>query len=189
MKWLALAILVAALTPAHAGGAAEAPKTFAIHDAPKALPEIQFEDGDGQARKLFDFHGKIVLLNIWATWCLPCRREMPTLDRLQAELGGPDFQVIALSVDRGGAEVVRKSYAEIGIQHLALHLDATSTAFPALGVIGLPTTLLIDREGREIGRLIGPADWDTPEMVTVLKSFIAPQAGAPPAAKQEEKRS
>lgn len=189
MRRAALAILVAALAWAHPGRAAEAPKTFALHEAPKALPGIQFEDGEGQARKLTDLHGRIVVLNVWATWCVPCRREMPTLDRLQTELGGADFQVIALSIDRGGAEAVRKFYAEIGIRHLAIQLDTAGAALQTLGIIGLPTTLLIDREGREIGRLIGPADWDTPEMVAFLKSFITPQTGAPPAAQQGEKRS
>ncbi|HET6159940.1 MAG TPA: TlpA disulfide reductase family protein [Dongiaceae bacterium] len=106
---------------------------------------------------LTDFHGKVVLLNIWATWCGPCREEMPTLDRLQAQLGGPDFEVIAMSIDRGGFEAIRKFFAEVGVQHLAMYLDSTMDASSVLSAVGLPTSLLIDRDGTEIGRLIGPA--------------------------------
>ncbi len=81
---------------------AQAPAGFAVHESPRPLPDIQFEDGQGEAMSLADLRGKIVLLNIWTTWCAPCRREMPTLERLQAELGGPDFEVVALSIDRKG---------------------------------------------------------------------------------------
>jgi hypothetical protein len=95
---------------------------------------------------------------------------MPTLDRLQAALGGPDFEVVALSINRGGLEVVKNFYAEIGVQHLAIHID---TANFELATAGLPTTLLIDRQGQELGRLVGPAEWDTPDMAAFLKSIIA----------------
>ena len=179
MRWIALAVMLAAAQPSWA---AEAPKNFIVHNAAKPLPDIQFGDGDGHAGKLADYRGKVVLMNVWATWCIPCRQEMPTLDRLQAELGGPDFQVVALSIDRGGADVVRKFYQETSVQRLKILLDRGHSAFEALAVIGLPTTVLIDREGREIGRLVGPAEWDTPDMIAFLKSFTAP------AASQEEKR-
>jgi thiol-disulfide isomerase/thioredoxin len=162
--------LIALSQPASA---TEPPQNFAVHQTPVPVPEISFEDGDGQPSTLADFRGKIVLLNIWATWCAPCRKEMPTLDRLQAELGGPDFEVVALSMDRKGPDAVRKFFAEIGIQHLALNIDRTSQAMFTLGAYGLPLTLLIDREGREVGRLIGPAEWDSPEMVTFIRSHLA----------------
>ncbi|GAA2888778.1 TlpA disulfide reductase family protein [Aminobacter niigataensis] len=153
--------------------AAETPPNFAMHEAPKPMPEIQFQDGEGQPRTLADHSGKVVLLNVWATWCIPCRKEMPTLDRLQAELGGPDFEVVALSIDRAGPDAVRKFFAEIGIQHLALNIDASGKAMFALAIIGLPATILIDREGREVGRLIGPTEWGSPVMVAFLRDLIA----------------
>ena len=147
-------------------------RSFDLHDAPKTLPVIRFQDGDGQSRTLADFKGKVVLLNIWATWCGPCRREMPTLDRLQGKLGGSGFEVLALSIDRGGPGVVRKFFTEINIQNLTLYIDPSAKAGYALKVVGLPVTLLLDREGREIGRLVGPAEWDTPEMVSFFRNII-----------------
>jgi thiol-disulfide isomerase/thioredoxin len=164
-------------TPVRApqgGGQAEtaSSRSFVMHEAPRPLPEIEFEDGNGEALTLTRLRGKTVLLNIWATWCVPCREEMPTLDALEAELGGPAFEVVALSVDRAGPEVVRKFYAEIGIEHLGLYIDASMRASFDLQAPGLPTTLLIDSEGRELGRLVGPAEWDTPEMIAFLKDHL-----------------
>ena len=98
---------------------------------------------------------------------------MPALDRLQAALGGPDFEVVTLSIDRGGIDVVRKFFADVGIRNLAMYLDGSGQALRALGALGLPTTLVIDREGQEIGRLIGPAEWDTPEMVEFVRCVIS----------------
>ena len=143
-----------------------------LRDSSKAVQTIQFVDGEGKSRSLADFRNKTVLLNIWATWCVPCRKEMPALDRLEAALGGPDFQVVPLSIDRGGADVVRKFFAEIGIKKLEMYLDVSGDATRKLSVVGLPTTLIIDREGREIGRLIGPAEWDEPENIDFMKCVI-----------------
>lgn len=134
---------------------------------------ISFTDGAGQPKTLASFSGKVVLLNIWATWCAPCRKEMPTLDRLQEKLGGPDFEVVALSMDRAGPDIVKKFYAETGVTHLALNIDSSAKAMFTLGAVGLPMTLLIDREGKEIGRLIGPAEWDSPDMVEFIRGRIA----------------
>jgi thiol-disulfide isomerase/thioredoxin len=153
-------------------GAEPLAQKIILRDSPKQVPTIQFVDGEGQPRSLADFRGKAVLLNIWATWCVPCRKEMPALDRLEAALGGPDFQVVPLSIDRGGADVVRKFFAEIGIKKLEMYLDVSGDASRQLSVVGLPTTLLLDREGREIGRLIGPAEWDEPENVQFVKCVI-----------------
>ena len=169
--------------------AGEPPQNFVLRDAPAPVPELSFTDGEGKPQSLADFRGKIVLLNIWATWCLPCRKELPTLDRLQAALGGADFEVVMLSVDRRGLEVVKKFYAEIGIQHLAIHIDTSSRAGFALATEGLPTTLLIDRQGQDIGRLIGPAEWDAPDMVDFLKSIIAQKQGALAVPRPKEHRS
>jgi thiol-disulfide isomerase/thioredoxin len=146
--------------------------TMSLHAAPQAIPDLQFKNGDGQPLTLADFRGKVVLLNIWATWCGPCRQEMPTLDRLQATLGGPDFEVVALSIDRAGPGVVTKFYDEIGIEHLTKYIDESGNAARDLNTVGIPTTLLIDREGREIGRHVGPAEWDTPEVVTLFRAAV-----------------
>ena len=149
-----------------------APKGFLLNDTPKPIADVRFTDDRGQPSALADFRGKVVLLNVWATWCLPCRKEMPTLDRLQAALGGDSFEVVALSVDRQGAEAAKAFYSEIGVRHLALNVDAAGRALSTLAAVGLPTTVLIDREGRELGRLMGPAEWDSPDMVAFLKSIV-----------------
>lgn len=144
-----------------------------LHEAPRELLSPSFVGGDGRGQTLADFSGRVVLLNVWATWCVPCREEMPTLDRLQARLGGEDFHVLPLSIDRAGLDPVRRFYEEIGIRHLGLYLAKDLRAMRALGVIGLPTTLLIDREGREIARRVGPAEWDSPEAVAQFETVIA----------------
>ena len=124
------------------------------------------------------FRGKFVLLNVWATWCTPCREEMPTLDRLQATLGGPDFEVVALSIDQGGAPVVQDFFRQTGVKRLHPFMDLFGETTSALGVIGLPLTLLIDRQGREIGRKLGPAVWDDPQIVELIRSRLGTPAGS-----------
>jgi thiol-disulfide isomerase/thioredoxin len=161
------------LTMALSDAQAEVPPpVFSMRTTPQPLPEIQFENRQGEAMSLADFRGKVVLLNIWATWCAPCRREMPTLDRLQATLGGPDFQVVALSIDRQGLPAVQEFYEEIGLETLPIYVDRSGSAQRALSVLGVPTTLLLDREGNEIGRHLGPAEWDAPEIVAFLRDYL-----------------
>jgi thiol-disulfide isomerase/thioredoxin len=169
---VAALVLAACLTLPGPAVAAEAPANFVVHDTPRALPEVRFADGDGAPRTLGEFRGRTILLNLWATWCGPCRREMPTLGRLQAELGGDDFQVVALSIDRAGLEPVRKFYAEVGVENLAVYIDSTGKSARELAAVGLPTTLLIGADGREIGRLVGPAEWDEPAMVAYLRGVL-----------------
>jgi thiol-disulfide isomerase/thioredoxin len=171
---IALLPLAVSIRPAEA----QPPAGFVVHESPRPVPEIEFENGQGEAISLADFRGKFVLLNIWATWCAPCRREMPTLDRLQAELGGPDFAVVALSIDRKGLPAVQEFYAELGLETLPIYVDETGAAQRALSVFGLPTTLLLDRDGNEIGRLLGPAEWDSPEMVSFFRGYVEQQSGA-----------
>ena len=177
-----LVITVSIALPAFAvsiqPAGAQAPAGFAVHESPRPLPEIQFENGQGEAMSLADFRGKVVLLNIWATWCAPCRREMPTLERLQAELGGPDFEVVALSIDRKGLPVVEDFYQELGLRDLGIYVDASGKASRELSALGVPTTLLIDREGNELGRLAGPAEWDSPEMVSFIRGYLGRHSGA-----------
>jgi len=151
-------------------------RNFVAHAAAKPVAALDFKDGDGQVRSLADFNGKVVVLNLWAAWCVPCRKEMPALDRLQTALGGRNFAVVPLSIDEGGRETVAKFYAEIGIRQLPVYTDTSGEALRALGAVGLPTTLVLDRAGEEIARVVGPAEWDAPEVVEFLKAMIAKQA-------------
>mgnify|MGYP003670275688 FL=1 len=111
-------------------------------------------------------------MGTWRIFAARCREEMPTLDALQAELGGDRFEVVALSIDRAGSPVVRRFYDEIGVTNLKIYVDKTMLSMTALRTVGLPTTILIDAQGRELGRLVGPAEWDDPAMVSFLRGFI-----------------
>ncbi|MDN3519068.1 TlpA disulfide reductase family protein [Aquisalimonas lutea] len=148
------------------------PQGFKLSAEPQRVPDVAFTDAAGNPLTFDDFSGRVVLVNIWATWCPPCRKEMPTLDRLQAELGGPDFEVLTLSIDQAGVGVVEDFFAEIDIQHLDIYIDDTGQAAATLNAVGVPTTLLLNREGEEIGRLVGEAEWDTPEMVAFLSNVV-----------------
>jgi len=171
---VAAALFIVGLSAADA--AENETQTIPLHEAAQQLPAIKFLDGENQQRSLADWRGRIVLLNVWATWCGPCRVEMPTLDRLQKRLGDDKFEVVALSIDRAGAGVVRRFYDQIEIEALGLYIDQSGGAVRALKIVGLPATLLIGPDGREFGRLVGPAEWDAPAMVSFLQSFIAKQS-------------
>jgi thiol-disulfide isomerase/thioredoxin len=147
---------------------------FTTHAMPRPVAPLTFVDDAGHRRTLEDFRGKLVLLNVWATWCPPCREEMPTLDRLQQHMGGSDFAVVPLSIDAGdgGVSQVRQFYRTAGVTHLPIFDDSTGTAADTVGTVGLPTTLLIDRDGREIGRTIGPADWSSPEVAALIRGRL-----------------
>jgi len=136
-------------------------------------PEISFAGPDGQEMSLDAFRGKLVVLNFWATWCAPCRREMPDLDKLQARFGGPGFEVVALSLDRKGAAVIPPFYAEVGVGHLKIYSDRTMKSMRAFAAPGLPTTVIVGPDGSEKGRLIGPADWASPEAIALIEHFLA----------------
>ena len=143
-----------------------------VIDQPRPLPEIRFQDEQGHDLTLADFRGRVVLLNIWATWCAPCRNETPTLDRLQAHFGGKDFLVIPLSIDREGVAAVRRFYEKLGFEKLGIYVDPSSKRSRALAIPGLPATLLIDRQGRETARKIGAAEWGGAEMVSLVERTI-----------------
>jgi thiol-disulfide isomerase/thioredoxin len=128
-------------------------------DGPKPLPALTVTDPEGKTRDIASFAGKGLVLNLWATWCPPCVEEMPALDRLAALLAPEDILVIPASSDRNGRAQVEPFYARTGIKNLGIWLDPNSAASRALGARGLPTTILIDREGRERARLEGAADW------------------------------
>jgi thiol-disulfide isomerase/thioredoxin len=153
--------------------AQEPPRNFIMHEAPEPGAAVRFEDDQGQPRSLADFRGKIVLLNIWATWCAPCLKELPALDRLAAALNGADFAVVAVSVDRKGIHAVRKAFAERDVQKLPIYVDRSGEALRTVRAIGLPTSLFIDREGREFGRAVGPAEWDGPATIEFLRHVVS----------------
>lgn len=143
-----------------------------FHDKPRARIDNAFRDLYGNAVRLSDYAGKVVLLNIWATWCPPCRAEMPTLDRLAGAFAGPDFEVIALSTDRAGVEPVAQFFKDIRVKNLKVMHDRSRDVARQAGVLGLPVTLILDRQGREIARMLGDADWDSPEARALLRRVI-----------------
>jgi thiol-disulfide isomerase/thioredoxin len=167
--------------------AAPSPAAFEFQplDPPRELPDLRFIDGAGRSTSLADFRGRLVLLNLWATWCVPCRREMPALDRLQATLGKEQFIVLPLSIDRGGVPPVERFYEELGLKTLGVFVDQSGASTGKLATTGVPTTLLIDREGREVGRLLGAAEWDSPEAIALIHRYLnsPPGAGAGTGAK------
>jgi thiol-disulfide isomerase/thioredoxin len=160
--------------PAPAADSAESnvsanPLELSVFDEPRALPDIRFADDQGHDLTLADFRGRVVLLIVWATWCVPCRKEMPALDRLQARRGGKDFLVIPLSIDREGIVPVKRFYQEVGVEKLAIYVDPSGRGSHGLAIPGVPTTLLTDREGREVARKMGAAEWDGAEMVSLVE--------------------
>lgn len=155
------------------GARADAPIATA---APQPLPPLTFETLDGQPASLADFAGKVVVLNLWATWCAPCREEMPGLDRLQAQFADRDLVVLALSVDRAGPERVQKFLDEVGVKQLHVYRDPKAAATRAVKVPGLPATILVDRKGQEVGRVLGIAQWDGPAAVAAVEKLLAEPA-------------
>jgi thiol-disulfide isomerase/thioredoxin len=145
---------------------------FVFKKAPERLPDLNFVDRDGRERVLADWAGKVVLLNLWATWCAPCRKEMPALDRLQKDLGSTAFEVVAVSVDRLGVGGARKFLEQLKLENLSLYADPSARMVVDLKAVGLPTTLLVDKEGREIGRFIGPAAWDSADAKQLIRAQI-----------------
>lgn len=148
---------------------------FTIKNTPMLVPETIFFDEQGAKLSLRDFAGKVLLVNLWATWCAPCRDEMPALDALQSDMDSSLFQVVPISADRQGSGVVRNFYDKLGIENLSIYNDKTMKTHLAFRARGLPTTLLIDRKGREIGRLVGPARWDSKEARQLISSVIWPK--------------
>jgi len=134
-------------------------------------PAISFVDLAGNTVNLTEFTGKIVLVNLWATWCEPCLREMPSLERVQSRLGDK-IAVVAISEDRGGSKTVAPFIDKLGLKSVKIYLDPKSATERAFKVRGLPTSFLIDREGRVVGRVEGAAEWDAPKLLGVLKSLV-----------------
>jgi thiol-disulfide isomerase/thioredoxin len=143
-----------------------------FRDSPAAVPDLTFLDtGSGQTRSLSDFRGRAIVLNVWATWCVPCRREMPSLDRLQARFDPTKLLVLALSGDSVSA--VSTFYRDLGLHGLGIYLYGGAGAASTLGLPGIPGTILIDADGKEIGRRLGPAEWDSEEIVAALAQHLS----------------
>jgi thiol-disulfide isomerase/thioredoxin len=177
---VAVIVMISADHASAAGGrcrnAPESLGNFEKTSSRDPAPTVPFLWNGDTTRTLADFRGKGVVVNFWATWCAPCVKEMPALDRLSAEVFGDGIDVLALSSDRGGADVVSTFYARRGITSLSVIIDEKSKVGRAVGLSGLPTTVMYDDEGREIGRVLGPAEWDAPESVAFLRACLAPRS-------------
>ena len=149
---------------------------FTVFAPLRPAPEASFADGDGNEVSLADFRGKVVLLNLWATWCLPCLQEMPALDRLQAALGPEGLEVIALSQDRDGVPAVVRFYEKYDFGNLEVYVDPKGAVAGSFDVGVLPTSVLLDRDGNAVGQLVGAAEWDAPEAEALIRHYL--NAGA-----------
>lgn len=147
-------------------------KKLTAREAPPVLPTSTFETADGRKMTLADYRGKTVVLNVWATWCPPCIKEMPSLDRLQDMRGGDDFEVITISIDRTKYEPA-KFFADNDIQNLAPYHDGSFGIPGNLQLRGYPTTVIYNRDGREIAILEGEAEWDSKEALALMDYLIA----------------
>jgi thiol-disulfide isomerase/thioredoxin len=147
---------------------------LAVAHTPFRLPDVVFKDGAGRERTLSDWSGRTVLLNLWATWCIPCRKEMPALDTLQADLGGAKFDVVAVNIDTRDPQKPLNFLKDIGVKHLAYYSDSSAKVFQALKAagkaFGMPTTLLVDPSGCEIGEMAGPAEWASADGIKLVSA-------------------
>jgi thiol-disulfide isomerase/thioredoxin len=146
---------------------------FVVKPQRDPVPDIRFLNEKNEETSLSKWRGRVVLINLWATWCIPCRKEMPALATLQKQLGGEDFEVVAISVDRKGANASAAFLIENGSTALQLYTDASAAVLDELKAVGLPASVLIDRQGREIGRLLGPAEWSGPDALKLIKAALA----------------
>lgn len=150
---------------------------FSPNTSPRRAMPITFKDGSGRTVSLEDFKGRIVLINLWATWCVPCRKEMPALDELESKLGGQDFAVLAINLDQRGGDKPKKFLEEIKVKHLVYYEDPTTNVFQKLKgagrAPGLPSTILVDRDGCELGFMPGPAEWASEDALALIRAAIA----------------
>ena len=146
--------------------------SYIKRDTPRNLPSFSFVDASGATKDVGVLKGKVTLLNLWATWCAPCRKEMPELAKLQREMGGADFQVVELSEDLKGYDTSAAFLKQVGAENLTLYSDDRAAALDAVKGPGLPITLLLNREGQEIGRLIGPAPWASDEAKALIRAAV-----------------
>src|SRR5579871_3597423 len=146
--------------------------------APLSLPDLAFDDASGKPKKLSDWRGRTVLVNLWATWCVPCRREMPALDRLQTRLGGKDFEVVAINIDTRDPEKPKNFLKDAKLTRLGYFSDEKAKVFKDLKAagraLGMPTSVLVDGQGCEIATIAGPAEWDSEDAVKLINAATAP---------------
>ena len=145
---------------------------FLIRSTPIQVPPFSFVTSAGAQKNLSHWQGKVVLLNIWATWCIPCRKEMPDLDKLQASLGGKDFEVVTVNIDKGGLVKPARFFKKLSIKNLTLYGATSKRLTTLLRALGLPATILIGKNGQELGRLIGPANWASPDAIALIKAAM-----------------
>uniref|UniRef100_A0A973WT78 TlpA family protein disulfide reductase n=2 Tax=Bradyrhizobium quebecense TaxID=2748629 RepID=A0A973WT78_9BRAD len=147
---------------------------------PLRLPDLTFEDANGQPKKLSDWRGKTVLVNLWATWCVPCRKEMPALDSLQTKLGGKDFEVVAINIDTRDPDKPKNFLKEASLTNLGYFSDQKAKVFQDLKnigkALGMPTSVLVDGKGCEIANIAGPAEWASDDAIKLVKAALAPAA-------------
>jgi thiol-disulfide isomerase/thioredoxin len=147
-----------------------------VASSPKRLPPLAFKDAQGHAKSLSDWHGRTVLLNLWATWCVPCRKEMPALDALENKLGGQDFEVVAVNIDTRDPDKPKAWLKDVGVNRLAYYSDSDAKVFQDLKAIGkafgMPTTLIVDRNGCELANLAGPAEWASGDAVKLVEAAL-----------------
>jgi thiol-disulfide isomerase/thioredoxin len=147
-----------------------------IANAPKILPPLAFKDASGAAKSLADWRGRTVLLNLWATWCVPCRKEMPALDALEGKLGGADFEVVSINIDTRDPDKPKTWLKDVGINRLAYYADSNAKVFQDLKAIGkafgMPTTLIVDPNGCELATLAGPAEWASDDAVKLVTAAL-----------------
>ena len=147
-------------------------KKFNFHTTPRPAGVTPFSDLEGGKHVLADFKGKYVLVNFWATWCAPCRKEMPTLEALQVALGGDDFQVLTIATGRNTPAGIVRFFKEAGVESLPTMVDPKGTLAREMLILGLPGTVLLNRDGMEIARMVGDADWGTQNALEVLRAVI-----------------
>ncbi|MEM6577001.1 MAG: TlpA disulfide reductase family protein [Pseudomonadota bacterium] len=148
-------------------------RKLVVHDAPWDISVEPFQLETGGEGQLSDYKGKITVVNFWAVWCEPCRHEMPMLSSLQAQLGGDQFEVVTIATGRNAPSAMQRFFDDIAVDNLPLHADPRMAMSRAMGVLGLPVTLILDREGQEIARMVGDADWSSESAKSILTHLIA----------------
>jgi len=148
-------------------------KKLVFHAEPQAASDTAFSDAEGGEHRLSDWQGKHVVLNCWATWCAPCRKEMPMLDALQAEFGGDSFEVVTIAAGRNSVQGIRRFFEEVGVTNLPILLDPKQELSREMGVFGLPITVILNPEGQEIARLRGEADWESDSAKAIVAALIS----------------
>ncbi|BAE51892.1 TlpA family protein disulfide reductase [Paramagnetospirillum magneticum] len=167
------AAALAAMRTLPARAASKSLRGLVIHDRPQPVPAIEIRDAESRPAGLDTLKGKPILLNLWASWCMPCVAELPALDRLKPALGAKGVALVALSLDRGGKVAVTNTFARLGIKNLDIRTDENRVAAEKLDAPALPVTLLIDAEGREVARFIGAAEWDGPQAARLMDALAA----------------